>query len=120
VQYSLSPAAPIIRFDRGEQRADVGVLVRLAVSEPVPSRIGRRPVRRAGVLVRKPHTQRRQWLIRAITVGTVRVECRHNMQPSAALAQEVVAARTTAFDCAINACVGVRNRRDAKKPRDDH
>jgi hypothetical protein len=56
------------------QRADVGVLVRLAVSEPAPSRIGRRSIRRARVLVRKPDTQRRQRLIRAMAVGTVRVE----------------------------------------------
>ena len=92
----------------------------LAVSEPVPSRIGRRPIGRARVLVRKPHTQRRQWLIRAITVGTVRVERWHNMQPSTALTQEVIATRTTAFDCAINARVSVRNRRDAEKPRHNH
>jgi hypothetical protein len=86
VQYSFSPTALTITqgFDRVEQRVDVGVLVRLAVSEPVPSRIGRRSIRRARVLVRKPHTQRRQRLIRAIAVGTVRVERRYNMQPSAA------------------------------------
>jgi hypothetical protein len=56
----------------------------------------------------KPHAQRRPRLIRAIAVGTVRVEHRYNMQPSAAVAQEVVATRTTAFDCAINARVGLR------------
>ena len=86
VQYSFSPTALTITqgFDRVEQRVDVGVLVRLAVSEPVPSRIGRRCIRRARVLVRKPHTQRRQRLIRAIAVGTVRVERRYNMQSSAA------------------------------------
>jgi hypothetical protein len=91
-----------------------------ALSEPAASGIGRRPIGRARVLVRKPHTQRRHWLIRAITVGTVRVERRHNMQPSTALTQEVVATRTTALDCAVNARVGVRNRRDAKKPQDNH
>ena len=42
------------------------------------------------------------------------------MQPPAILAQEYVATRTTTLDCAINACVGVRHRRDAEKPRDDH
>jgi hypothetical protein len=49
VQYSFSPTALTITqgFDRVEQRVDVGVLVRLAVSEPVPSRIGRRSIRRA-------------------------------------------------------------------------
>ena len=86
----------------------------------MPSRIGRRPIRRARVLVRKPHTQRRQRLIRAIAVGTVRVERRYNMQPSAAVAQEVVATRTTALDCAVNARVGMCNRREAKKPQDNH
>jgi hypothetical protein len=59
--------------------------------------VRRRPISRARVLVRKPHTKRRQWLIRAITVGTVGVERRHNMQPSAAPTQEVVATRTTAM-----------------------
>jgi hypothetical protein len=38
----------------------------------------------------------------------------------AALTQEVVAARTTALDCAINPRVCVRNRRQAEEPRDDH
>ena len=60
-----------------------------------------------------------QWLIRAITVATVRIERRHNMQPSAALAQEVVATRTTELDRAIYARVGVRNRRDGGTPVTD-
>jgi hypothetical protein len=51
-----------------------------AGSEPGASRIRRRPNGRACVRVRKPHTQRRQRLIRVITVGTVRVGGRHNMQ----------------------------------------
>ena len=53
-----------------------------------------------------------QTTAQSITVG---IERRHNMQPSAALAQEVVATRTTGLDRAIYARVGVRNRRDAQR-----
>ena len=44
----------------------------------------------------------------------------HDVQPPAILAQEEVTTRTNALDCAINACVCVRHRRDAEIPRDDH
>ena len=49
------------------------------------------------VLVREPHTQRRQRLIRPITVGTIGVEGRHNMEPRTALACVIVARTVPRF-----------------------
>jgi hypothetical protein len=86
---------------------------RIPTARSCPLRAGRRrPISRAHVLVRKPHTRRWQRLIWA-------VERRQDVQPPAILAQEVVATRTTT-DGAVNARVGVRHRRDAEKPRGDH
>jgi hypothetical protein len=42
------------------------------------------------------------------------------VQPAAILAQEDVATRTTTPDCAVKTRIGVRDRRDAEKPRNDH
>ena len=53
------------------------------------------------VLVREPHTQRRQRLIRPITVGTIGVEGRHDMEPRTALACVIVARTGAPFHCAI-------------------
>ena len=86
---------------------------RIPTAGSCPLRAGRSPISRAHVLVRKPHTRRWQRLIWA-------VERRQDVQPPAILAQEVVAIRTTTPDGAVNARVGVRHRRDAEKPRDDH
>jgi hypothetical protein len=86
---------------------------RVPTARSCPLRAGRRLISRAHVLVRKPHARRWQRLIWA-------VERRHDVQPPAILAQEVVATRTTTPDGAVNAPVGMRHRRDAEKPRDDH
>src|SRR6516165_9104817 len=78
----LGPAS--ICYEGGHRRG--GLRDRLGV----PQRSGG-----CAVPIQTPHTQRWQRLARATTIGTVRVECRHDVQPRTALTQEVVATRTT-------------------------
>jgi hypothetical protein len=105
-----SPETGMSSINRGHTTTEVG-RTRL---EPAANGVARAEPHRdvllsAVVLVREPHTQRRQRLIRPIPVSTVRIERRHDMGPAVSHAQVVVPTGTTALDGTVVARLRLRS-----------